>query len=194
MSVPRYAFIRVRTRLLLQIKVTELSRVSPTIPVRYRFGEAGDLERLGAVYPNFDESAQRAARQALDRGDWLVLGEFEGQVIFSGWVLLGAIKTGTGRIRPVSPAWAYTYRTHTVQPYRGRGVASGFYGFVGSALAVLGYDRLVCWVSDRNVASLRAHAKAGYATVGLIYEVRLIRWRTYWESRDVRQFLRRDAQ
>jgi len=185
----RYIFIRIRTRLLLQARIGEMPRVSPAIPLSYRFGDAGDLERLSEVDPSYDESAKREARRALARGDRLVLGEHEGRVIFSGWAMLGAIKAGRGRIRPVSQTWAYIYKSYTAQPYRGRGVASGFYGFVGSSLEALGYDRLVCWVSDRNISSLRAHAKVGFTTVGLIYEVRLIRWRTYWEGRQVRRFL-----
>jgi GNAT superfamily N-acetyltransferase len=189
-GILQYGLVRIRTRLLLSAELTQLTRVEPTIPVRYRFGDASDLGRVSAMYPDY-ESSKGDARRGLVRGDWLILGEHKGEVIFVGWVLLGAIKTGRGRIRRVSPTWAYTYKTYTAESCRSQGVAARFYEFVGSKLAAQGYTRLVCWISDRNVASLRAHARAGFAQIGILYELRLIRWYTYWESRRVRRFLRR---
>ena len=84
-----YGPVHIRTRLLLEVKVRDLPRVTPVIPLRYRFGDANDLERLRAVDPRFDESVQRAAEQELARGDRLILGEYQGQVVFYVWIVLG---------------------------------------------------------------------------------------------------------
>jgi RimJ/RimL family protein N-acetyltransferase len=188
----QYGLIRIRSRLLLQARIgQQLVPVLPSIPVRYVSGAVDDLQRLAAMDARYDTASfQRDARQAIARGDWLVLGEHAGEVIFVGWVLFGAIKTGRGRIRRISPHWAYTYSTFTTVAYRGKRVASGFYAFVGLALESRGYTRLVCWVSDRNVPSLKAHARAGFTVVDRLYELRLIRWRTYWASRGIRRFFR----
>lgn len=188
----RYAFIRIRRRLLLEASIESLLPVTPAIAVRYRFGNAGGLEQLSQIDPRFDESAKRAARQRLNRGDWLILGEHDGRPIFSVWLMFGAIDAGTGRTtRPISPQRAYSYKLYTAEAFRGRGVASGVYAFLAPFLSAKGCRRIVCWISDRNVASLRMHERTGFAAVGRLYEVRLLGfWKTYWWGPGLARLLR----
>ncbi len=188
----RYAFIRVRTRLLLEAAISRLPQALPAIPVHYRFGDVSDIDRLSMVDPEYDEPAKRAARQRLAAGAQLVIGEYEGQPVFSVWIMLGAIEAGSRRRpMPVSLTRAYSYKLHTAEAYRGRGVASGVYRFIAPMLAARGCTRLVCWISDRNTASVRMHLRSGFVPLATIYEIRLFGfWTLHWWGWNLRRRLR----
>ena len=186
--------IEIRHKLLFEARLGDLQAPPPAIPVRYRFGGLDELQQLTAERHDYDEPAKRLLRGRLRDGDRLVLGEVDGEQVFSGWLMLGAMECGTERKTSMSPRRAYSYKLHTIAAFRGGGVMSGFYQFIEPLLSALGYRWMVCWIAESNTASIAAHRLIGFTFVGQAHELRLGSWTRLWIGRSLRQRLRDAAQ
>lgn len=177
----------IRRKLLFEAQLSNLQAPPPVLPVTYRFGGLDDLQRLTAGRHDYDEPSKRLLRRRLRDGDRFVLGEVNGEPVFSGWLMLGAMERDTGCAVRISPQRAYAYKLHTVAALRGKRVLSGFYRFIGPILLALGYRWLVCWIAEANTASVAAHRRLGFSAVASSYELRAGSWARCWMGRALRR-------
>ena len=182
----RYGLAGVRRKELFEAQLEQLAAPAPAVPATYRFGDSHDLrERLTAERHDYDRYAKQLMQRRLQFGDRLVLGELHGEVIFSGWLMVGTIECGTRRVVRISPQRAYAYKLHTVAAYRGLRMVSGFYQFIQPVLIGLGCRSVVCWIAESNAASIAAHRGVGFAPVGQAYELRVGCRSWFWMNRAV---------
>ena len=140
-------------------------------PATFRLGGVQDLSHLDPVLHSYGSVDMVFARERLQAGDRLIVGEIAGQIVFYAWLSFGQIP----RFMHLDPAWAYSYRVFTVEEWRGRRILPAYYLYVRPFLRGLGYSRLLCWVAASNRTSLKSHKDAGFHYLGNIWEISLFR-------------------
>lgn len=185
--------IRIRKKVLFEAGLEALSGHAAKLPLTYRFGTYAEIAALTPALHEYDEEAKRLAWERLQVGDQVVLGDYQRQVVFYGWLMFGAIEVGHRRWLRTSPQRVYSYKLFTTEPFRGNGALPGFYAFIAPTLAAQGYRQIACWISQGNRASVRSHERCGFSPSGSAYEVRLLSRSVYLLSRTTRRRLCRDA-
>jgi hypothetical protein len=139
--------------------------------VTYRVATAADLASLGATQ-DYDPAAIALLTPRLDEGDRLVLAERDREVLFSGWVSVGAIELPVTRVAMPSRL-AYAYKLFTRADQRGAGLMRGFYGHIARALLGDEIEGIVATVATRNQVSQRAHERIGFRPLGRLWDLRV---------------------
>jgi RimJ/RimL family protein N-acetyltransferase len=180
--------VRIRKKLLLSADVDGGTIAGARIPVEFRFGDAGDLAGLDPIEYAYDEEAKAFGRERLAAGDRLILGIANDHVVFYGWIMFQQFDLGVRNYGVLPVDAAYTYKLYTAPSVRGQGICRAYYIFLKKWLAGLGYHRVVCWVSSRNVASIRTHYNSGFSSAGTIWQLDLAGRSVFFLNRRARQF------
>ena len=178
----------IRKKLLLCADVEGETISGARIPVEFRLGDAKDLASLDPVEYGYDEDALAFGRERLAAGDRLILGVANDHVVFCGWVMFHQLDLGIRNYAFLPDDAAYTYKLFTVPSFRGNGICRAYYVYLKTWLAGLGYRRVVCWVGNRNLASLRTHYKSGFSSAGTIWQLVLTGRSFFFLNRQARQF------
>jgi hypothetical protein len=166
----------VRRKLLFECATNDERDVSAA--VAFRYGGAGDLDRLAAPEYQYDSSARGFGLERLAAGDRLVLGEVDGRVVFYAWVMYGQMDMGLRDYKALRPDQAYTYKLFTVGDCRGRRICPAYYEWLKRELGAAGFSKVLAWVEAGNRASIRAHERAGFRQAGTIWHARFL-FRSY---------------
>lgn len=159
---------------LFEVRIDELRRIKPDIAVEYRFGDISDINRLDMEHHEYDSDARQFALERLQQGDRVILGDYQGRVIFYHWLMFRTMELAYRRYMPISSNRAYIYKAFTVREYRGRQVLPSFYGFISNYLRQRGINKIVVTVNSRNVSALRGTTKGGFRPIGNIFRVRIL--------------------
>ncbi len=166
------------------------SQVRSLAPVAFRFGGADDLMSFTQEIHNYGAAAKEFGLERLAAGDSLVIGEWEGAVVFYGWLMYGRMDLDQDVPVPLPPDVAYSYKLYTVHRARGLRICAGFYQFVGPALDQRGYHRLVCRIAPGNRPSIRGHIRVGFQPRGTLWKLVAARHALYFADRSMRSWLR----
>jgi L-amino acid N-acyltransferase YncA len=149
------------------------------IALRFRYGDRGDLERLSSPEYGYSPQARAFGIERLCAGDRLVVCESRGRVVFYAWVMFGQMDLSCRNYAALPPGCVYTYKLFTVADCRGRRICPAYYCWIQAELRERGYSRLLAWVEAGNVASIRAHLRAGFRQAGCIWHFRFL-FRSYF--------------
>lgn len=177
------------TRTTLFERQSADSAVRSLAPVAFRFGSADDVMALTKEIHNYGAAAKRFGLERLAAGDSLVIGEWEGGVVFYGWVMYGQMDLDQNVPVPLPPDIAYSYKLYTVHRARGLRICAGFYHFVAPALDQWGYHRLICRIAPGNLASIRGHIRVGFQPRGTLWKLVAARHALYFADRQMRSWL-----
>jgi ribosomal protein S18 acetylase RimI-like enzyme len=162
-----------KRRLIMQVTVEGPPRL-PTNEghTRFAFADSSELAKIGRLSGESDEELAYVKRR-LQLGDRLILGYYEGELAFSGFVMQRTMELGL-RAVPISADRAYAYKLFTVPRFRGLRLAPRFYDFLRKELSSMGFRRLIALVREDNLASLAAHRLAGFKRLSSQWEVRCL--------------------
>lgn len=166
-------FLYVRNKLILEARTDGLACRSAPIPVRFRSGTAEDLDALQAPGYGYDRVAMEFGQERLRFGDLLIIGEFDGTIVFYGWLMFGQMDLSFRNYLPMSSKAAYSYKLFTLDAHRGCGICTSYYVYLKQLLKEMGYSRIVCWVELKNRSSIRVHLRAGFRRIGNLWHLRL---------------------
>ena len=180
--------LRLCTKKVFQIDVGSLPTIDPRVALRYRFGDRQDLRAL-AGHPDYGHDSLPYLEGRLTAGDRLVMGEQEGELVLTAWVMTGHMELGDLVIALPSD-YAYNYKIYTVEKFRRQGATLGLWKFLRQTLPDHGIQHLMSTVIVDNTQSLHAHARAGFCPIGTFLELHLGDRSCYVLSGKLRRFLR----
>lgn len=143
---------------------------APVAPVLFRFGAASDLAGLDEAHHEYGSAEKEFGLWRLREGDSLVLGEVDGEVVFYSWLMYGQMDIDFKVFVPLGPQYAYSYKVFTTPAARGYGICAAYYAWITGNLNQQGYRRVVSRIGAGNVASVRAHRRAGFQPVGELWK------------------------
>ena len=126
-------------------------------------------------------------------GDRLVVGESNGRIVFYAWLMTGSFDLSGGRLIPTAPGRAYSYMVYTDEDYRGKRIAPAYYAWASRTLVEEGCTEILCHVLRRNVSSIVAHTRAGFAAAGCFWQIRLGRKIVFFVPHSLRSRLRQSS-
>lgn len=165
------------------------SSVSLAGPATFRFGTADDLMSLTQKTHDYGPAEKRFGLERLEQGDSLVLGEWDGALVFYGWLMYGQMDLDQNVPLPTVPDAAYSYKLFTVPQARGLRICAGYYSFVESWLEQRGYGRLICRISPGNDPSIRGHLRVGFRPCGTLWKLVALRQAYYFADESMRSWL-----
>jgi GNAT superfamily N-acetyltransferase len=179
---------RLRRKVFLSIKVEDLRDCTPKVPVVYRLGGVEDLTRFSDCFYGTYEDSNQYSLERLKAGDWLVLGELNGEVVFAGWVMFGKIDMGVRDLFDVDSDCVAAYRLFTRPDLRGNKLGPAYFAFLRSKLYARGIRRMVAWRELRNAESRKL--KIGFTHIGIVWHLRILRRSFFWMPASVVASLR----
>jgi Acetyltransferase (GNAT) family len=174
--------LRLRRKLLYAADVGGLRDCSAKAPVVYRLGGINDLPRFSENFYGAGADQSLYSCERLNAGDWLVLAERDGEVLYAGWVMFGQIDLGVRNLRSVGAKSVASYRLFTRQDQRGNRLCAAYFAFLKRELLSRGINRVVSWVELRNAASRKVHESAGFRPLGVVWHLRLLGRSYFWMS------------
>jgi hypothetical protein len=163
--------------------------VAPPDGVKFHLGGADDLKSFSVADHEYGLAEKQFSFERLARGDSLLIGERDGEVIFYAWLMHGLMDMDMGVLVPVSTLAAYSYKVFTVQRARGLRICHAYYSFIRRWLYTQGYERLVCRITTGNTPSIHAHARAGFRPKGQLWRISLAGHHYYWVDHTMRDWL-----
>jgi hypothetical protein len=138
----------------------DLSARAAARSIGFRFASPDEFGTLGGMGP-------AEAAQAVSRGDRCLL-QFEGErLVGYNWVAVAPVVfVAEGLYLPLPDDVGYSWKAYTLPEFRGSGYHSLRAFELQRRLAAEGRPRLLCFVDDTNLESLRSVRKAGYEHVG----------------------------
>jgi hypothetical protein len=164
----------------------DLSAAVPQRPIRFRFASPDEFATLGGMGP-------AEAAQAVARGDRCLLQFEEARLVGYNWVAVAPVVfIAEGLYLPLPDDVAYSWKAYTLPEFRGSGLHALRALELHRRLAAEGRPRLLCFVDDTNLESLRSVRKAGYEPVGEVrfrvggprYGAVVQLEREWWSTRD----------
>lgn len=162
-----------RRKVLFEGGLEDSQPNTASIPVTWRFGNASDLNALTAPEYSYSTEARNFGLERLQAGDYFVLCESEGRVVFYAWVMLGQLDLSCRNYVSLAPDVAYTYKLYTVPAFRGQRICPAYYSFLKRELRNRGLRSVMAWVEAGNRPSIHAHLRSGLRPVGNIWHFRL---------------------
>lgn len=151
----------------------------PSIGVQFRKGTPADIDSLTREM-GYSESRKVEAKEDLERGDLLLVGDYQGQIASVAWLSLTELKIYGKRIS-LGPGWAASNIALTALAYRRKGIQSAGDTYKMALLKELGVRRVIGWLNQKNLAMLRDTEKTGWSIVAQFRSVMLFaRWRIVW--------------
>lgn len=173
----------VRRKLVFDAPLDDIQRATARIPVRFRFGDEGDLMRLSESSHDYDKAARQFSLERLQAGDRLILAESKAgrgnEIVFYGWLMFGQIDMGVRNYLKLSPGAVCSYRLFTTPSHRGQKLCAAYFAFIRDRLEAMGQRRVLLWVEARNRISRRVHETAGFRPIGSIWHIRFL-FRSYF--------------
>ena len=167
----------------------EIRRITPRIPVKFRFGDFSDVAKLDIAHYEYDSEAKQFAMDRLQNGDKVIFGEYQGRIVYYMWIMFNAMDIDYRNYIPISSDRIYAYKRFTVKEYRGMSIAPAAYSFILDNLKLRGCEKLLGILDSRNIPSIRSTIKLGYYSIGNIYKIRLFSKMVYIISHNLRKQL-----
>ncbi|HND09028.1 MAG TPA: GNAT family N-acetyltransferase [Pseudomonadota bacterium] len=173
---------------VLSAELSALPHTSPRLPLIFRFGTWEDLQKQKG-HPDYGYGAIPYLEGRLRAGDSFLLGELDGQLVMTAWLMRGTMELGE-LIVPIPKDHAYHYKLYTIEKFRRQGAARGLWMFLRERLMEQGIVRMISTVERRNTTSLHAHVQAGFRPLGSFAELQVGPMSGYVLSRALRRYLR----
>lgn len=157
--------------------------------VSFRRGGAADLKALEGPANGYGQSDSAFCRGRLAAGDALWIGSLQGRPVFSAWVMSGQMDLEWDNMLRLRPEIAYSYKLFTVESVRGQRICGAYYDFLLHHLSRAGYRRLVCRIAPGNASSIRAHTRAGFRRVGMLWRLAIGPYAIYFADESLRLWL-----
>jgi RimJ/RimL family protein N-acetyltransferase len=159
---------------LLEGKVDEMVKITPDIPVEYRFGDFSDIDRMDIEHHEYDAEARKFALECFESGGKMIIGCYEGCIIFYLWLMFSVMDTNYRNYLPISSNRVYAYKGFTVKDCRGRQVLAGAYRLLADYMKQTGYSKVIASIDVRNHPSIKSAIKVGYRPIGSILKIRIL--------------------
>lgn len=171
-----YDFVRdnivgVSRTILFEVPCDSIPGLRVSCPVAFRLGGPADLHAFTKETHDYENAHKQFGLERLERGDSLIVGELDGEVVFYAWLMYGQMDLDQNVCIPTVPDAAYVYRAFTVSRARGLGICGASYGYSKGLLLTGGYRRLICRIAPRNAASIQAHARVGFERCGVLWKM-----------------------
>lgn len=150
-----------------------IRRITPRIPVKFRFGDYSDIEKLDIAHYEYDSEAKLFAMDRLQSGDKVIFGDYQGRVVFYVWLMFNTMDIDYRKYIPISSDRIYVYKRFTVKEYRGMNIAPAAYSFIMDNMELLQCVKLLALLESRNLSSIRSTIKLGYYIIDNFYKIRI---------------------
>ncbi len=176
------------TKQVFAIEPSALPHEPPPLACHFRFGNSDDLKRQ-VDHPDYGFGAIPFLEGRLRAGDKFILGEVEGQLAVTAWLMQGRMEIGE-LVVEMPADHAYNYKIFTIERFRRRGAVRALWHFLREPLAQQGVTRMLNTVIRGNLPSLAAHQRAGFRPIGSFVEMALGTRSGYLLSAALRKYLR----
>lgn len=174
---------------IYQMPIEDCMLVSPAVSIYYRLGTYDDIERWDYQAYDYDEESKEYARERLQAGDVVVIGESNGLVVFYCWVCFGEIELGWGAFIAAPAQTAFVYKVFVVAGMRGLRVYPGVYGYLAQYLKGRGVSRVMTQAHNANMASNKSIVRCGYHYAGRYRCLKVLGFSRYLLDRELRRSL-----
>ena len=171
----RYELFYIQYKTVYKLDITGMGNEFPAseAPLSFRKASLEEIKALSRDEHDYDTDDHRFSEKRFKLGDNAIIGYIDNHPVAYGWQMLGEMELSYEKYIKLNPAIVYSYKVFVVESQRKKGILRKYYNFISSYYARKGFNSIIATIDNRNIASTKAHLKAGFTKVGTITTIKL---------------------